>query len=584
MATFAANGAATLFHDNTARLATTSSGIDVTGTVTADDLKIDGTDDDIQINDTSLTKASLVKYIGFHGSDGRAGYLGYSGASGTGSFQIYNQNNTAMTFHNNSSEAVRITSGGDLLVSKTAAGTGTVGVEARSDGLLAATRDGNQPLLLNRKTSDGSIALFQKDGSTVGSIRTASSAVSIESEGAKTGLLFGGDNIYPRRSGSFSDGTNSLGGATYRFKDLYLSGTVTADGLTVNAINGGQIGGNRNLIINGAMQAAQRGDVTGISSNSYGGPDRFRLNVSGLGTFSISQSTTAPDGFANSYKLDCTTADASPAAGDLLRVNYFIEGQDLQGLAYGTSGAKAITLSFYVRSNKTGTYNIQFQQPDNSFKHAVLSYTIDSADTWEFKSITVAGDTAGIINNDNGSGLSLNWVLGAGSNYTSGSERPTYTAFANADIAPTQTVNLADNTANEWYLTGVQLEVGEQATSFEHRSFGDELARCQRYYYRLESSGDFTNFAVLRTYSTTKGTGTIYAPVSMRSAPTATNSAASNFSYSLSALSPIANYTQNHPQVFTVDVTGAFTANGAASLENGTGSGAGIFIAYDAEL
>jgi len=217
-------------------------------------------------------------------------------------------------------------------------------------------------------------------------------------------------------------------------------------------------------------------------------------------------------------------------------------------------------------------------------QYAVLSYTIDSADTWEFKSITVAGDTAGIINNDNGSGLSLNWVLGAGSNYTSGSERPTYTAFANADIAPTQTVNLADNTANEWYLTGVQLEVGEQATSFEHRSFGDELARCQRYYYRLESSGDFTNFAVLRTYSTTKGTGTIYAPVSMRSAPTATNSAASNFSYSLSALSPIANYTQNHPQVFTVDVTGAFTANGAASLENGTGSGAGIFIAYDAEL
>jgi hypothetical protein len=241
---------------------------------------------------------------------------------------------------------------------------------------------------------------------------------------------------------------------------------------------------NRNLIINGAMQVAQRGDVTGISSNSYGGPDRFRLNVSGLGTFSISQSTTAPDGFANSYKLDCTTADASPAAGDLLRVNYFIEGQDLQSLAYGTSDAKAITLSFYVRSNKTGTYNIQFQQPDNSFKQAVLSYTINSADTWEFKSITVAGDTAGVINNDNGSGLSLNWVLGAGSNYTSGSERPTYTAFANADIAPTQTVNLADNTANEWYLTGVQLEVGEQATPFEHRSFADELARCQRYFVR----------------------------------------------------------------------------------------------------
>ena len=280
---------------------------------------------------------------------------------------------------------------------------------------------------------------------------------------------------------------------------------------------------NKNLIINGAAQVAQRGDVTGISSNSYGGPDRFRLNVIGLGTFSISQSTTAPEGFANSYKLDCTTADASPAAGDLLRVNYFIEGQDLQSLAYGTSDAKAITLSFYVRSNKTGTYNIQFQQSDNSFKQAVLSYTIDSANTWEFKSITVAGDTAGVINNDNGAGLNLSWVLGAGSNYTSGSERPTYTAFANADIASTQTVNLADSTSNEWYITGVSLEIGDVATPFEHESYAATLQKCQRYYVSsgFNSGTPYGGGGIaMYAFNSNEAGGTVIFPATMRDGPT----------------------------------------------------------------
>jgi len=248
-----------------------------------------------------------------------------------------------------------------------------------------------------------------------------------------------------------------------------------------------QIGGRRNILINGAMQVAQRGDVTGITGESYGGPDRFELTASNIGTFTVSQSSTAPTGFKNSYKVDCTTADASLGSEDLLRVAYRIEGQDLQQLAYGTSSANTITLSFYVRSNKTGTYNIQFQQADNSSKQAVVSYTISSANTWEFKTITVQGDTSGVINDDNGEGLTLFWVLGAGSLFTSGSERSTYTAFSNGDVAPTQTVNLADNTANEWMITGVQLEVGEQATPFEHRSFGEELMLCQRYYQVVDA-------------------------------------------------------------------------------------------------
>jgi hypothetical protein len=329
-----------------------------------------------------------------------------------------------------------------------------------------------------------------------------------------------------------------------------LAGSADAGGIT-----------GRNLIINGAMQVAQRGDVSGITSDSYGGPDRFKLNVASIGTFTISQSSTAPTGFKNSWKVDCTTADASPASGDLLRVIYRIEGQDLQQLAYGTSSAKAITLSFYVRSNKTGTYNVQFQQPDNSFKQAVLSYTIDSADTWEFKSITVAGDTAGVINNDNGDGLALLWVLGAGSTFTGGSERSTYTAFSNGDVAPTQTVNLADNTANEWMITGVQLEVGEQATPFEHRSFGDELSRCQRYFQYIESF-TFTN-NVTGDYNGTRFTRL----QPMRVAPTDTiistaTEATGEIRYQDGA-ADVAAATSSKPESFNCYVNNASTAVGS---------------------
>ena len=291
-----------------------------------------------------------------------------------------------------------------------------------------------------------------------------------------------------------------------------------------------QIGGRRNIVINGAIQVAQRGDVTGITGESYGGPDRFELAASNIGTFTVSQSSTAPTGFKNSYKVDCTTADASLGSEDLLRVAYRIEGQDLQQLAYGTSSANTITLSFYVRSNKAGTYNIQFQQADNSSKQAVVSYTISSANTWEFKTIIVQGDTSGVINDDNGEGLILFWVLGAGSLFTSGSERSTYTAFSNGDVAPTQTVNLADNTANEWMITGVQLEVGSQATPFEHRSFGEELALCQRYYYHTYSYGSPAGTTFNQDYESPIiiiGTGNhgmgvcngVY-PVEMRAVPT----------------------------------------------------------------
>ena len=242
---------------------------------------------------------------------------------------------------------------------------------------------------------------------------------------------------------------------------------------------------NRNLVINGAMQVAQRAtEVTGVTDSGYKAVDRWQNQTGTLGTFTMSQSTTSPDGFAFSQKYDCTTADASPASTDFLIFQHRIEAQNLQHLQYGTSGAKRITLSFHVRSNKTGTYIAELSHGDATSKNQ-QSYTINSANTWEKKTLTYVGQTSDAINNDNGIGMFIQFWLGAGSAFTSGTlTQNTWANTDNANRAVGQ-VNLADSTDNEWYITGVQLELGEQATPFEHRSFHDELRRCKRYFERF---------------------------------------------------------------------------------------------------
>ena len=280
----------------------------------------------------------------------------------------------------------------------------------------------------------------------------------------------------------------------------------------------------RNMIINGAMQVAQRSTSTAsVTGNGYHACDRWNLELSSLGTFTISQSTDAPAGFSSSFKVDCTTADASPAASDYMVVQQKIEAQTLRQLGYGTSGAKAMTLSFYVKSNKTGTYEIMHFAADGT--RAVNStYTINSANTWEFKSVSIPGDPGGTMNNDNGEGLRSLFYLGVGSDRQSGTTPTDWQAYATANEAPSQTVNIADNTANEWLMTGVQLEVGEQAQPFEHRSFADELVRCQRYYQAHGNGLNGLSFSIADipasiATDTTNITGKSFVKM-MRAAPT----------------------------------------------------------------
>ena len=246
---------------------------------------------------------------------------------------------------------------------------------------------------------------------------------------------------------------------------------------------------NRNLVINGAMQVAQRGtSETGITAGKYANaPDRFQLGLASAGTWTAAQSTDAPDGFSNSYRLDCTTADASLSGGDLLVFQQAIEGQNLQHLKKGTSSAESVTVSFHVKSNKTGTYIAELFDADNG-RQISQAYTISSANTWEKKTLTYAGDTSGALDNDNAVSLYFVCWLAAGSSYSSGTLSTSWTANTQANRAVGQ-VNLADSTDNDWAITGVQLEVGEQATPFEHRSFGDVLKQCERYYEKTYEYG-----------------------------------------------------------------------------------------------
>jgi hypothetical protein len=240
----------------------------------------------------------------------------------------------------------------------------------------------------------------------------------------------------------------------------------------------------RNLLINGDHSIFQRGDtVTGVTDQVYSAPDRWKTQVFSTAVFTISKSTDVPSGqgFASSCKWDCTTANASPSATTFMTHEQRIEGQNIQYLEYGTSSAKSLTASFWVKSNKTGAYTVGLYSADGS-RHIESSYTISTANTWEKKIITFAGDTAGTINNDNGEALRLWFHLGAGSNWSSGTHATTWSSYAQADVLVDNQVNLADNTANEWYITGVQLEAGQTASEFEFLPFDINMQRCSRYY------------------------------------------------------------------------------------------------------
>ena len=244
---------------------------------------------------------------------------------------------------------------------------------------------------------------------------------------------------------------------------------------------------NRNFIINGAAVLDQRngGSSVTASTGTYT-LDRWRAYDNTDGVFTVQQVSDSPDDFSYSIKVTATTADSSLAAAQQAKLQQRIEGYNVASLALGSSGAKSLTLSFYVKSSVTGTYGVGFINSAND-RSFVTSYTINSANTWEYKTITLAGDTTGTWLTTNGIGLNVQWSLGMGSNFegTSGSWQAGEKSDASGFTKLIGTLNAT------WQITGVQLEVGDSATPFEHRSFGEEMAKCQRYYtvYSAGSGG-----------------------------------------------------------------------------------------------
>jgi len=308
------------------------------------------------------------------------------------------------------------------------------------------------------------------------------------------------------------------------------SGHVSIDG--ANFPTAGPLS-NRNKVINGAMQVAQRttSESNISSANTVRVLDRWQIRINGTGTWTISQSTEAPPGFSKSIRWQCTTADASPAAGDFQYMAHRLEGLNVQDLVKGTSSAKPVTVSFWVRSTVTGSYAFRLVDNQNS-RQIGQNYTVNQADTWEYKTMTFAGDTAGALASDNANRLSMMWWLVSGSERTSGSIPTSWQTLATADEAAGQTANIASSTSNNFYITGVQLEVGETATPFEHRSYGDELAKCQRYFERMNYTYDAWTFIAVATVPGTSSAinmiGSIYYETK-RTDPTVTSTAANTF-------------------------------------------------------
>ena len=293
---------------------------------------------------------------------------------------------------------------------------------------------------------------------------------------------------------------------------------VFADG----SVNSSGFIGHRNRIINGAMMVDQRNTGAAVTVNSISvSPyitDRFYCNgVTSDGVFTAQQTTTAPAGFTNSLKFTVTTADASIGATQRYEFAQVIEGFNFADFNFGSANAKTFTLSFWIRASVTGTYGGAFVN-EAANRSYVFSYTISAADTWEYKTITVAGDTTGTWTGaTNGYGLRVYWSLGEGSTYQTTAGSWTSGFY----LAPTGQTNLIATLNATMYITGVQLERGSTASSFEYRSYGAELQLCQRYCFTLISNASNASTFVGGWRPATGAVQTsIPFPVVMRATPT----------------------------------------------------------------
>ena len=332
---------------------------------------------------------------------------------------------------------------------------------------------------------------------------------------------------------------------------------------------------NRNLVINGAMNISQRGtSSTDLHTSGYYTVDRFSLifgNEDELRVTMTQNSVTDLPGFANSLKVQTTTAESAIAADESYYIINRYEGQDFQQLKYGTSNALSTTLSFYVKSSVTGTFAVAIYQTDGN-DIIGSTYTINSANTWERKTITFAGNTLAAIVDDNTNAIMIDWFLAAGSNFTS-VNNTSWGGYETGKLAYGHGTNAVATTTNAtWEITGVQWELGEQATPFEHRSFGDTLLQCQRYLFKGDAQ-------CLGSSDSAGGTQlAIQTPVNLRANPTLVSFSAL-LRGSMTATAAGAAFSAMVAPRVTLTVTNTGTANTLVAGFGGSGT-----VHLDAEL
>ena len=287
-----------------------------------------------------------------------------------------------------------------------------------------------------------------------------------------------------------------------------VTGTMSLNGVNMSPYT------MKNRVINGAMLVSQRNGTTATTitnATDFFGPDRWKYYRNVGGTFTTTQSSTAPAGF-NYSMLTTASTGASPSAAQYNFFQHVIEGYNTADLGWGTANAKTMTLSFWVRSSVTGTYPISIGNNDVN-RTLVSTYTISAANTWEYKTITIAGDTSGTWLTDNNSGIRIYFDLGSGSDHNT---TTTDTWASSFKLRTSSCVTWGATTGATFYLTGVQFEVGSAATSFEWRHYGMELNNCFRYYYKYPGSPNIHGML----YSSGKYIGTVFFPMTMRATPT----------------------------------------------------------------
>ena len=312
--------------------------------------------------------------------------------------------------------------------------------------------------------------------------------------------------------------------------DAITNAKIADDAIQTENVNSGVNLGRRNILINGAMQIYQRGSTTFAHDGTTSGYslDRFNMALGGTheqldGTLAqVADHPTSANG--KSLKWTTGTPETSYDADEYIYLTQKIEAQNVQHLNYSNSGAKTITVSFYVKSSITGTYALGLYKPDNVARIFNKTYTISSANTWEKKTVTFVGDVSGTsINNDNGQGLWVTWHLAAGANAKGASSSSGWVNYAGlSNWADGQGTNAVMTTASAtWQMTECQVEVGDTETDFEHRSFAEELILCQRYYYRRTVSTGYVEYMPYAiAYATTDIQGGAFHPVKMRASPT----------------------------------------------------------------